>query len=84
MPYIESEADRRFCRYIAGLLKFNEIEPDGRLNCLLYTTCVSNVKPGYVNYRNYVAELRACATEIERRLLAPYEDKKIKENGDIV
>ena len=38
---------------------------------------------GIDNYKNFIGELRQCANEIERRMLAPYEDEKIKENGDV-
>jgi hypothetical protein len=30
-----------------------------------------------------IGELHQTATEIERRILASYEDEKIKENGDV-
>ena len=39
---------------------------------------------GYQDQSDCVAALKDCATEYERRFLAPYEDKKIEENGDIV
>ena len=37
----------------------------------------------YTFYKNYCAELRACAAEIERRYMNKYESQKINENGDI-
>lgn len=82
MPYIKQ--DRR-----EGLIKVTEamirarIVADGDLNYVLYWYCKNRIKPSYNEYKNFIGELRQCATEIERRLLAPYEDKKIKENGDV-
>ena len=37
----------------------------------------------YEDYRNFIGELESAKLEIYRRLVAPYEDKKIKENGDV-
>lgn len=56
---------------------------DGDLNYILFAFCRRHVKPSYNNYKNFCGELRQCATEIERRLLGPYEDGKILENGDV-
>ncbi len=59
------------------------LKVDGDLNYVLFAFCKRHVKPGYGNYKNFCGELRQCATEIERRLLARYEDVKILENGDV-
>ena len=56
---------------------------DGDLNYILYAYCKRHITPSYNSYKNFCGELRQCATEIERRLLAKYEDQKIEENGDI-
>jgi len=60
-----------------------QVKADGDLNYVLYKYCKESVVSSYNNYKNYIAELRQCATEIERRILAPYEDKKLEENGDV-
>ena len=59
------------------------VKADGDLNYILFSYCKRYIEPSYNNYKNYIGELRQCATEIERRLLAPYEDTKREENGDI-
>ena len=59
------------------------VNADGDLNYILYKFCKYQVTPSYNNIKNFCGELRQCATEIERRILAPYEDKKKEENGDI-
>lgn len=38
----------------------------------------------YNSYKNFIGELEMCKYEIYRRLVAPYEDKKIKSNGDVM
>lgn len=42
-----------------------------------------NVKFGYQDYSDVVGAMRDCADEYVRRVLAPYEDEKILQNGDI-
>jgi hypothetical protein len=82
MPYIEKS--KRFAMdKIVKEMKKAGVEANGDLNYILYAFCKNFVKPSYNNYKNYCGELRQCATEIERRILAPYEDKKIEENGDV-
>lgn len=82
MPYIERS--KRFAmNKIVGLMDAVGVKANGDLNYILYAFCKNFVKPSYNEYKNFCGELRQCATEIERRILAPYEDKKIKENGDV-
>jgi hypothetical protein len=84
MPYISNEKDRRIeMDEIVQLMLDLNVQATGDLNYILFKFCRKMVKPSYNNYKNYIGELRQCATEIERRLLAPYEDKKIEENGDV-
>jgi len=81
MPYIENR--RKDMDKIVKLMNKLEVLVNGDLNYILYKFCKYHVNPSYNNYKNYCGELRQCATEIERRLLADYEDKKIIENGDV-
>lgn len=68
---------------IVALMKELEVKADGDLNYVLFKFCRQCVKPSYNLYKNFIGELRQTAAEIERRLLGPYEDQKIKENGDV-
>lgn len=68
---------------VVRAMKEAGVEANGDLNYILYAFCKNFVKPSYNNYKNFCGELRQCATEIERRIIAPYEDKKIEENGDV-
>lgn len=60
-----------------------DVVANGDLNYILFKFCKYQVEPSYNNYKNFCGELRQCATEIERKILAPYEDLKIIENGDV-
>ena len=83
MPYIKQQlkfnADE-----VVEKMRENGIIADGDLNYILFKYCKKYIKPSYNNYKNYIGELHQCIVEIERRILAPYEDEKIKENGDII
>jgi len=82
MPYVKKEK-REYLDPIIEEMRRSSVVADGDLNYILYTYCKRHIKPSYNNYKNFCGELRQCATEIERRILGPYEDEKIKENGDI-
>jgi len=82
MPYIKPER-RTICDEVVNEMVDCEIKADGDLNYILYKYCQNHIKPSYNNLKNFCGELRQCATEIERRLLAPYEESKIEENGDV-
>lgn len=83
MPYVKQEKRNRL-NEVVEKLKECEVLVDGDLNYILYAFCKRHIKPSYNNYKNYCGELRQCATEIERRLLGPYEDEKVIENGDVL
>ena len=68
---------------IIELMVAKGIKVDGDLNYILFKFCKYHIMPSYNNYKNFCGELRQCVTEIERRLLARYEEEKIKENGDV-
>ena len=82
MPYIKHTRRAKIDHIIQEFVRA-DIQADGDLNYILYSFCNNHVRPGYNNYKNFCAELRQCATEIERRILARYEDEMIKQNGDI-
>ena len=81
MPYIKSKIIRNVLNQI--ILRQSVIfKQTGNLNYFLFKlakeTCTN-----YESYRNFIGELEAAKLEIYRRQIAPYEDKKIKENGDV-
>ncbi len=82
MPYIKQE-DRPVMDMIVKAMAEADVRATGDLNYILYAFCKRYIEPSYNNYKNFCGELRQCATEIERRLLAKYEDEKILDNGDV-
>jgi len=82
MPYIAPERRPRIDALVQLMIEA-DIRANGDLSYMLYAFCARNTSPSYRGYKNFCGELRQCATEIERRLLGPYEDKKIEENGDV-
>jgi len=58
----------------------------GHLNYLNYKIVKRYIQKNgnkYFTFCAVVGTLICCVLEIYRRLVAPYEDKKIKENGDV-
>jgi len=82
MPYIK-DYQRPQCDKAVESLKDNKVQPNGMLNYVIFKLCKETVVPSYNEYKNFIAELTECGEEIRRRFLAPYEDEKIKENGDV-
>jgi len=81
MPYIKNKEHRKECDEIVELMD-DYLSLDGDLNYVLFKFA-KGMPSEYKLYRNLIGELNECVAEIRRRLLAPYEDKKIKENGDV-
>ena len=58
----------------------------GELNYLVTIIAIRYVQEGEVSYRKIndaIGALECAKLELYRRLAAPYEDKKIIENGDV-
>jgi len=87
MPYIKREKREIFeghIKKIIELLKNDKENLAGNMNYLVYRI-VKGVDPKrYKDWNEIIGFLECCKMEIYRRLIAPYEDKKIRENGDIV
>jgi hypothetical protein len=82
MPYIKQERRPDLNKVVIAMSEAS-VKADGDLNYILYRFCKYHVAPSYNNYKNFLGELNEATEEIRRRLLAPYEDKKIEENGDV-
>lgn len=82
MPYIKQER-RKELESILIEMKNKNVIADGDLNYILYAYCLRNISKSYNSLKNYCGELRQTAIEIERKILGHYEDRKIKENGEI-
>lgn len=87
MPYIEkkdrSEIDKLLKPLIEHLALLPIDEQDGALNYLV-TKIVRKLYPmRYFHLNRALGVLSAVTLELYRRVIGPYEDKKIRENGDV-
>lgn len=58
----------------------------GELNYLLTQLCVTYLRlkgERYQTYNDIIGALESCKLELYRRKIAPYEDKKRDENGEV-
>ena len=86
MPYVK-QAKRPLLDTVVQAMHDAQIKADGDLNYILFKYArdiFTASGSSYKGLKNYRAELRETADEIGRRMLAPYEDEKIKENGDVL
>lgn len=89
MPYILSERrDKLIVRVpmLGEVVDYQAIECAGDLNFVItYIAKQLLVAKGenYQNYNDILGALEGAKLELYRRQIAPYEDKKIKENGDV-
>ena len=91
MPYIEY--DRRL-PVLENYFDSSYVESLGDLTFILVDACLSykfTLERGdesfdfrYEDYASVIGALECAKQELYRRLVAPYEDKKIKENGDVI
>lgn len=82
MPYIQSEDRPVFDEVICEI---PNIETPGELNYIVTTIIqkyISTHGDSYTTYNSVVGALECCKLEFYRRLVTPYEDEKIKLNGD--
>jgi hypothetical protein len=89
MPYIKEEDRLKYQHDLmslnARLTVGNEI-PEGELNFLISTLIADLLKHYGLNYANankLMGVLECSKLELYRRLIAPYEDTKVNENGDV-
>ena len=82
MPYITPEDRVKMDAVVSSMMLYG-VEPNGKLNYVLFKLCKVMGISSYNSYKNYIGELEECIAEIRRRLLAPYEDEKKNLNGDV-
>lgn len=79
MPYIKQERRKTM----------TSIDTPGELNYIVTKLCLdfmdmhSDSGPTYDLYNAVVGALECCKLELYRRAIAPYEERKIAENGDV-
>jgi len=82
MPYIKEDR-RDKMDWVVKAMRDWEMSINGELNYILFKFCKNYVPKNYNSIKNYIGELSETITEIRRRILAPSEDEKIRENGDV-
>lgn len=85
MPYIKDFNKRlTIDAHIYDLLQ--EVHNEGDLNYTITKICLvylSKFSLSYAILNTIIGTLSCVLSEFYRRVVAPYEDKKIEENGDI-
>ena len=79
MPYITKERRRKL------IVREEAPQTAGELNYLL-TTLIRDYFERHLNYQginDVVGALEGAKLEFYRRIASPYEDDKIKQNGDV-
>jgi broad-specificity NMP kinase len=84
MPYIKPEIRERFQHFVRVIEEPCPPVSAGELNYII-TRLVAHFigTPSYGSINTAIGVLECAKLELYRRLAAPYEDKKISENGDI-
>ena len=86
MPYIKEESRGKYNQVLACLRNEDLLKDVGELNFLLTNICKEYLRKHgekYQHYNDIVGALECCKLEYYRRRIAKYEDKKIKDNGDV-
>ncbi len=90
MPYIKQERRRDITDYPSQnsvIVKTRNIDSAGELNFAI-TSVIADYIAGhgersYAIINEVIGVLECAKLELYRRIASPYEDEKIKENGDV-
>lgn len=87
MPYIKKDQRPKLDAFIAPFLKYLQSLPaedqDGAINYSI-TKIIKGLYPQrYFHLNRALGVLSAVTQELYRRVIGPYEDEKIRENGDV-
>jgi len=87
MPYIKKEERAKYdnaLKELTGLLRAQPVEQvDGELNYVITRLLKESYPLKYFSLNRAIGVLECCKLEFYRRVVAPYEDTKINENGDV-
>lgn len=87
MPYIPEEEKTKYEPALSHLRALiTDKTPKGNLTYLVYAIGLEYFKgrESYTRISTAISSLQDAAEELRRRHLNPYEDEKIKENGDVL
>ena len=87
MPYIKKELrdkiDHEIDNLITSTLDIGENDIDGVYNYIITRLIDTRYRNGYRSFNRAMGVLDCVAREFYRRQVAPYEDKKRDENGEV-
>ncbi|MDO8517414.1 MAG: hypothetical protein Q7S33_04810 [Nanoarchaeota archaeon] len=87
MPYIKQEKrkelDALVDETIAKINALDDKDKDGCINYMFTRILKNTYSQSYFNYNRIMGVLECVKQEFYRRVIGPYEDLKIKENGDV-
>jgi hypothetical protein len=87
MPYILKKDREKWQKIIAEVTELLKNVPkdnvDGELNYFITSILLNNYEKKYFNYNRAIGMLECCKQEMYRNIVGPYEDEKIKENGEV-
>ncbi len=87
MPYVNDITRQRTQPIVKAIRRYFEgtTKEPGDLNYILTQATLEFLgeKPCYASYNMVIGALECAKLELYRRMAAPYEDKKIEENGDV-
>lgn len=86
MPYIPEKERRPIDTVLADLIKY--VRTPGQFNYVIsrlleHFVWTDSAGVGYAAMSRWRAAVTDAAEEFYRRVMAPYEDRKAKENGDV-
>ncbi len=80
MPYIVEKRRKELSASLPEPLTAGELN---YTICMIAMKYLDKTKKSYQHYNDVIGVLECAKLEIYRRLVSPYEDKKIAENGDV-
>lgn len=86
MPYIKQDRRDWLYELDGGNLCPFQVTSAGELNYLItiaITSYISSKKLSYQTINDIVGAIEGAKLEFYRRIVVPYEDNKIKDNGDV-
>ncbi len=87
MPYIKKSKRAKYEEGIQKILESLKSLPvetvDGELSYVITKILKSLYAPDYFSYNRAMGVIESAKHEFYRRVVAPYEDKKLNENGDV-
>ena len=85
MPYVNKETRDRYEEYVGPMARMLGHDADGALNYVVTRLCLGRLgkEPYYADFNAVVGALECAKLELYRRMVAPYENGKIAENGDV-